>query len=266
MFIYTAAGGWFPGEAQDKIRQAAAHGFSAVEILLWKKMDLAEVKKAIAETGCKISAILCRESADEHQKELVDNGHGIVWEDAKDAFVNVMRETIAVAKELGVTKIVATTGNERFDVPRTVQHHNVVTALRAVAPMLEEAGIVCVLEPLNVLVNHRGYYLTTTEESAQIIREVDSPNVRILYDVYHQQITEGNLINNIRANIDLIGHIHLGDVPGRKEPGTGEINYPKVLQAIADTGYDQFVVFECGMTEDVDTVCKKMWAMYEALN
>ena len=111
--------------------------------------------------------------------------------------------------------------------------------------------------------DHRGYFLTATAEAAAIIDEVQNPAVRVLYDVYHQQITEGNLISTIRQYIDRIGHIHVGDVPGRKEPGTGEINYRNVFRAIRDTGYTGFVVFECGLSEDADTVCRKMWALLD---
>ncbi len=156
-----------------------------------------------------------------------------------------------------------TTGNEIAGVPRAEQHARVVAALRAAAPLAEAAGIQLVLEPLNILVNHMGYYLTTTAESVAVIEEVGSPMVKVLYDVYHQQITEGNLINNIRANIGHIGHIHVGDVPGRKQPGTGEINYKNVFKAIRDTGFTGFVVFECGLTEPVEVVCPKMWALLE---
>jgi len=153
------------------------------------------------------------------------------------------------------------TGNEIPGQTRAEQHARIVAALKAAAPLAEAAGVQLVLEPLNILVNHKGYYLTTTTEAAEIITEVGSPNVHILYDVYHQQITEGNLIDTIRANIRLIGHIHVGDVPGRKQPGTGEINYKNVFQAIRDTGYAGFVVFECGLTEPVELVCPKMWAL-----
>ncbi|MCL2300688.1 MAG: TIM barrel protein, partial [Firmicutes bacterium] len=149
--------------------------------------------------------------------------------------------------------------NERSDVSRQVQHANVVAALKAALPVIKGTGIQLVLEPLNVLVNHKGYYLTSTAEGAQIVKEVGSPQVRLLYDVYHQQITEGNLIETIQKYIGVIGHIHTGDVPGRKEPGTGEINYRNVFKAIAETGYDGYVVFECGLTEPVEIVTKKMF-------
>ena len=118
-----------------------------------------------------------------------------------------------------------------------------------------------VLEPLNILVDHMGYYLVTSKEGFDVIREVNSPNVKLLFDVYHQQTSEGNLISNIRNNIDLIGHIHLGDVPGRKEPGTGEINYRNVFKAICESGYTGYCALECGLTVDLDTGVKNMRAL-----
>ena len=92
--------------------------------------------------------------------------------------------------------------------------------------------------------DHAGYYLSRSDEAAEIVNSVDSPNVKILFDIYHQQISEGNLIPNIRAYQELIGHFHLADHPGRHEPGTGEINYHNVLKAIRDVGYDGFVGLE----------------------
>jgi hydroxypyruvate isomerase len=175
--------------------------------------------------------------------------------------VRAMGETVAAAQAIQCSTIVVTTGNERADVSRAAQQANVVAALQAALPVIKGTGIQLVLEPLNVLVNHQGSYLTTSAEGARIVREVGSPQVRMLYDVYHQQITEGNLINTIRNYGKEIGHFHIGDVPGRKEPGTGEINYRNVFQAIADTGYQGYVVFECGMTEPVEVVTGKMFAL-----
>jgi len=262
MFTLTVHNSWFKGEEYGKFAEAAKRGFRAVEILSWKGLDLPRLRAEINRTGVVVSAILIQ-STDPQTQALIANEHGMVHPDARDAFLTAIRETIAAAQIIGTKKIVVTTGNEIPGCPRSEQHDAVVRALRAAAPLAEAADIMLVLEPLNILVNHKGYYLTTTAESAAIIKEVGSPQVRVLYDVYHQQITEGNLINNIRAYIDVIGHIHVGDVPGRKEPGTGEINYRNVFKAIRDTGYDGFVVFECGLSEDVDTVCRKMWALLE---
>ena len=258
MFTLSCSGGWVPGAYAEKIRAAAALGYKAIEPLPWFGEDLRAARAASEETGCWISGIIVQ-SADKAVSDLMKWTHGIVWEDALGAFVQAMKETVVAAQTIGCTTIVVTTGNERGDVPRDVQHANVVAALKAALPVIKGTGLQLVLEPLNVLVNHKGYYLTSTEEGAQIIKEVGSPQVRLLYDVYHQQITEGNLIDTIHKYIGVIGHFHTGDVPGRKEPGTGEINYRNVFKAIAETGYKGYVVFECGLTEPVEIVTKKMF-------
>jgi len=260
MYTLSCCGGWVPGSYAEKIRAAAALGWKAIEPLGWIDQDLKAARAAIDETGCAISAILVQ-SADKKAAKLIGNSHGIVHGDARDAFAAAIGETLEAAKTLGCTTIVVTSGNERPGVPRRAQHANIVTALRGVLPVIRGSGVQLALEPLNVLVNHKGYYLTTSEEGAQIVREVGSSQVQMLYDVYHQQITEGNLIDNIKRYSKEIGHFHTGDVPGRREPGTGEINYKNVFKAIADTGYEGYVVFECGMTEPVEVVTRKMFEL-----
>ena len=113
---------------------------------------------------------------------------------------------------------------------------NAVEGLREAAPLLEQAGMTAVVEVLNTYVNHAGYFLYYVRDAAEMIDRVGSPNVKILFDIYHVQIMEGNLISQIRSNIDRVGHFHIGDVPGRHEPGTGEINYRNVFKAIYDLG------------------------------
>ncbi len=262
MFILTVHNSWFPGEDYDKFVLAKEQKFKAMEILNWSGLDLDRIKQQIDQTGVEVSAILVQ-SKDPAVQKMIANTHGIVNSDALPAFVTAIQESIAAAQKIGCRNIVVTTGNEVGGLSRQQQHDNIVAALKAAAPLAEAAGISLVLEPLNVLVNHKGYYLTTTAEGVEIIKEVGSDYVLLLYDVYHQQITEGNLINNIKDNIAYIGHIHVGDVPGRKQPGTGEINYKNVFKAIRETGFSGFVVFECGLTEPVEVVCPKMWALLE---
>jgi hydroxypyruvate isomerase len=100
-----------------------------------------------------------------------------------------------------------------------------------------------VLEPLNQL-DHPGEFLSSSDEGFAIVREVGSPNVRLLFDIYHQQISEGNLTRRIVDNLDLIGHFHVADVPGRHEPGTGEINYEHLFGVLREHGYGGYVGLE----------------------
>jgi len=128
-------------------------------------------------------------------------------------------------------------GQELPGLPREAQHQALIDGLRLAAPLLEKAGVTLTIEPLNLLIDHKGYYLSRSDEAFEIVRQVGSPRVKVLFDVYHQQITEGNLINNIRSGAEWIGHYHIAGHPGRGEIGSGEIDYRNVLRAIAETGY-----------------------------
>ena len=110
--------------------------------------------------------------------------------------------------------------------------------------MLETAGRTLVIEPLNELVDHAGYYLIRSDEAFEIVEEVGSSNVKVVFDIYHQQISEGHLIRNIIQNIDKIGHFHAAGNPGRNELTRGEIHYPQVFEAIQSTNYEGYVGLE----------------------
>ncbi|HZG55610.1 TIM barrel protein [Paenibacillus sp.] len=136
-----------------------------------------------------------------------------------------------------------TTGNDT-GAPRFQQRRSIVEGLRAAAPLLGEAGMTLMLEPLNTRVDHPGYYLAGANEGLEIVGEVDHASVRLLFDIYHQQIMEGDLIRTITKHIDWIGHFHAAGNPGRRELHLGEIHYPAVFQAIADTSYEGYIGLE----------------------
>ncbi len=255
--IFSAAGGWFGKGFIGNIDEAAAHGFKAIEQLTWTGVDLTEARKHLDAYNMTHTCIVIR-SHDNAKNEITAWKHGMVWADSRDAFIESFKESIEAAHALGCPNICATTGNERFDVSREEQFKICVETLSILGEMAAKEGIQIVLEPLNILVNHMGYFLVTTKEAVRMIQEVNNPAVKILFDIYHQQISEGNVIRNATENIDLIGHFHIGDNPGRKEPGTGEINYANVFKAIKETGYNKFLAFECGRTIDIDPLCEKM--------
>jgi len=126
------------------------------------------------------------------------------------------------------------------------QTANVIDNLRYVAEVCEPSGLVIVLEPLNAWTNHPGLFLTKIPQAYMICRAVNSPSIKIVDDLYHQQITEGNLIPNIDMAWDEIASFHLGDNPGRKEPTTGEINYKNIFKHIHKKGYDGVLCMEHG--------------------
>jgi hydroxypyruvate isomerase len=216
----------------ERLAMVAKCGLPAFEFWSWRDKDIDGILAKKKELGLEVAGF------------CIDPAHRLTLEKSKDRFVTAVRDTSPVLQKLGAKRMIVTTGNEIPRVPREAQHKSIVNCLKAGAPLAEEAGITLVLEPLNTLVDHGGYYLWSSAEGFEIVREVASKNVKLLYDIYHQQIMEGNLIANISKNIDLIGHFHVGDVPGRMEPGTGEINYLNVFKAIAKCGYDGFIGLE----------------------
>lgn len=172
-------------------------------------------------------------------KGVTAPGCGLVNPREREEFLKQTSMAVDAAKKMDCPQLVTLTGNELGGMPRSEQMKNAVDALRAAAPLLEKNGITAVVEILNTYVNHSGYFLYYVRDGAELIDRVGSPNVKLLFDIYHVQIMEGNLIDNIRSNIDRIGHFHIGDVPGRHEPGTGEINYRNVFKAIYELG-DQY--------------------------
>jgi hydroxypyruvate isomerase len=190
-----------------------------------------------------------------------DTGGPLVAPGSAERFLPALKESLAAAKKLGCRQIMAQVGNELKDLPRARQHENCVVAFRAAAPLCEDAGTTLTIETLNVLVDHKRYYLATSEEGFRMVDTVGSKCVRLLFDIYHQQITEGNLIANITRNIAKIGHFHVADVPGRHQPGTGEINYLNVFRAIIAAGYSGYLGLEMWPTVDHAKAVREASAM-----
>ena len=121
---------------------------------------------------------------------------------------------------------------------------NLTRALEGVVPILEDAGKMLILEPFNP-VDHQGHFLNGSADSLQICRSLGSPFIKINWDLYHMQLTEGNLVANMRDGMDQIGYVQIADVPGRHQPGTGELNYRFIFDALEDMKYTGPIGLEC---------------------
>ncbi|MCP4890686.1 MAG: TIM barrel protein [Planctomycetaceae bacterium] len=182
----------------------------------------------------------------------------LVNPDCRNAYLQGLRDSIETATRIGCPTLISQVGDVVPGLTRTEQHQSLVDGLRQAAPMLEEAGITLVIEPLNELIDHPGYYLVRSNEAFQIIDKVDSPRVKVVYDIYHQQISEGQLIANLTANIDKIGHFHAAGNPGRNELTIGELHYPSIFEAIAETDYQGYVGLEYWPVNDPVTGLKEV--------
>jgi hydroxypyruvate isomerase len=202
----------------DAIERVAGLGFDAVETYNWKTLDLPRVRKKLERTGVKLLS-MCTTSFN-----MTDPDHRGEW-------LSGLEESCQAAEYLGVKKLITQVGRDT-GATRETQHASIVEGFRAAIPTLERYGVTVMPEPLNVLVNHKGYYLSSAHEGFDIIKEVAHPNVRLIYDIYHQQITEGNIIPSVTENLDLIAHLHAAGTPGRHEMWLGELDYTNVFAAI----------------------------------
>ncbi len=159
-----------------------------------------------------------------------------------------LRNAVEVSKRTGCKWALLVPGRYDESLDWDYQTANVVEHLRWCAGIAEPAGVIIVLEPLNPK-NHPGLFLTKMAQACQICRAVASPSVKILDDMYHQQITEGNIIPNIDASWDELAAFHIGDSPGRNEPGTGEMNYRNIFKHIHGKGYQGVLCMEHGMSK-----------------
>ena len=220
----------------DRIRKAADAGYKSVEF--WDPSAVDIRKMAAAAAACDVKIVGCTLS--EPRSYQLDRPSAPV-------LANV-RKSIAIAKELGVVNLIGLSSDVqgRLDSQKNILIEN----LKRIADLAVAGEVTILLEPLNSLVDHRGCYLDSSLVGFEIVKCVDCPNIKLLYDIYHMQIMEGNLLANIAQNVDLIGHFHAAGVPGRHEPMLGETNYKYVLRQIDALGYERHVGLEYWPTYD----------------
>ena len=180
-------------------------------------------------------------------------------------FLDEIRAAVAVAQRVNAKWMTVVPGHLDLRRDMGYQTAHVVESLRLASAILEPHGLVMVLEPLNFR-NHPGLFLSGSAQAYEICRAVNSPACKILFDIYHQQIQEGNLIPNIEACWDEIAYFQIGDNPGRKEPTTGEINYGNVFRYIHSRGYTGILGMEHGNSEPGLAGEKKVIAAYRAVD
>jgi hydroxypyruvate isomerase len=231
---------------QDLVAQLEfmrAEGFTALEDNGMRGRDVATqetIGKTLDRLGMRMGVFVAH-TIDWQQPTLTTRDTA-----KRETFLKEIRESVDIAKRLNAKWMTVVPGHVDARPHLDFQTVNVVETLRRACEILEPHGLVMVLEPLNTLRNHPGMFLTSTPQAYLVCKAVDSPSCKILFDIYHQQITEGNLIPNINTAWDEIAYLQVGDNPGRNEPGTGEINYRNVFKHVHSKGFTGIVGMEHG--------------------
>lgn len=225
---------------------ARAAGFDAVEFLFPYEFGYQAIRPQLDEHGLQV--VLFNISPGDYaagDRGTLSHPH------RRADFQRTLQEALTYAHYLGSPRIHVMVGNRLPELPDRVQFDTVLENLAWAAPLAAAANVMLVIEPLNATDQPR-YLIHTTAEGMAIVEAVNHPQVRLQYDVYHAQMTEGNLISTIKRLLPFIGHMQISDVPGRHEPGTGEINYPAIFSTLEQLGYGGYIGLEYNPSGDTD--------------
>jgi len=223
----------------ERLHRAADLGFQHFEFWPWRNKDLAALEKAMQETGMQATQF---------------TGWGFVpgmnHPENHGAVLKEIEASCQTANRLGIPMMTVVGGNDQPGMIQDQMHTNIIEALKRAVPIAEKYQVMLILEPMNIRVDHKGHCLYGSPDGVRICRAVDSPWVKLNWDLYHMQISEGDLCGRLREGFDQVGYIQLADHPGRREPGTGEIAYGRVMKELWDLGYRKPVGVECYPSQD----------------
>ena len=223
----------------DRIHAAADAGFTNIEFWPWHGKNIEEIAKVCKDRGIEVA-------------QFTAWGFTPGMNNPKNhaQFVEEIKKSCKIAKQLDCKRMTVVGGNDQPNMTQKEMHQNIIDALKLVKPIVEQEGIMLILEPMNIRVDHKGHCLYGSEDAVRICREVDSPMIKINWVVYHMQISEGDLCGRLRDGFDQVGYIQVADHPGRHEPGTGEIYYPRVYKELERLGYTGPIGLECSPATD----------------
>jgi len=219
---------------ERRLEKVAEAGYHAVELVEefkgWSKEQFAAARRK------------------KHDLGLEFDGTTGVWQPladagARDIFLKSLRDFIPTMRELECSRLIMQTGDAIPGLSRAEMHANCIETLKRGGDIAAENKIELLIENIDPEENPK-YFLTSSAEGFEIARSVGNPHVKFLYDFFHEQIGQGNLIAKLEKNIDLVGLVHVADVPGRHEPGTGEINYSNIFRKLGELGYNRYVAME----------------------
>jgi hydroxypyruvate isomerase len=238
----------------ERIKRIAELGFSAYEFWFHdKRFDgkaLVPEKKnfeQIAELNAKY-----RLTTSDFVFNHPDGGIVASLIDRKDRprLLDSVEEMIGMAKKIGCRSFISGSGNKVPGLKREKALESMVDGLSAIGAICAKNGITIILEPFNSRVDHPDYFLDDPETCVDVLKKVNNPSVKMLFDIYHMQIMHGNIVAFLRENIGHVGHFHIAAVPGRHEPDSGELDYPFILREIDRLGYTGYCGLEYWPTID----------------
>jgi hydroxypyruvate isomerase len=229
------------GPIEEEFELAARAGFQSVESLTqyaaWSDADIERVKKLCRSNGMTVDTVLAQQDWKKRPVSIVDPAH-------RETFLGDVRNAIVYAQKLEIANVSVTSGLSAAGRTYQEQYASLTEGIKRAADLVAAAKLTLLVEPLNSLVDHPGCFLTSCVDGLKLIKEINLPHVRMLFDIYHEQVMRGNVIRTLTEAAPYVSVFHVADNPGRNDPGTGEINFPNVYQAIRKTGYTGYIGME----------------------
>ncbi len=225
----------------DRFQKVKECGIDTVEFWKWTNKDIDRVCELLKKHDLKVSIfnLVCKD-----EQLSYDLSRGILNAGRAEELVSAIEESVPVYRKLGASAMIVLIGeNEPF------HKDNVVKCLKAAAEVAEREDVTLIVEPLNDI-DRKNYSMPYATPMFEVLREVGSPKVKMLYDIYHQNMMGDFDMDEIKANIDLIGHFHVADAPGRHEPGTGDVDYVSILKEINKLPYSDYIGLEYRATKN----------------
>lgn len=252
------------GNSDEQLAKAAEAGVQSVELVTeyvkWSEADAARFKARAQSYGLSIDALLNSPDWTKRPVSMVNPEH-------REGFLSDLRSSIEWAHRLGSPQIIIMSGNEQPGMTHEAQYASMVEAAKRGTDLAEAANVTLILENLNSKVNHKGYFLTSAREALRCVKEVDRPNLRMLFDIYHEAVQNGDPIPALLEAEPYVAVFHVADQPGRNDPGTGDMKWDDIYKAIGRTSYSGYIALEyLPKGDEVASLQKALTQMRKDLN
>jgi hydroxypyruvate isomerase len=229
------------GTFEEKLAAAAEAGLQAVELVNeqqgWSDADVTKYKRLLESYRLRADTVVGQTDWTKRPVTMVNPAH-------RNGFLQDVKAAIAWAKKLDVPQVILLSGNEQPGLTREAQYASLVESAKRATELAAAADITVILENLNSKVDHKGYFLTNAREALRVAKEVDNPHFRLLFDIYHEYVQNGDPLAAMKDAEAYTAVYHVADAPGRHDPGTGKMKWSEIYKAIGKSGYSGYLTFE----------------------
>ncbi len=229
------------GPFEQRLETAAKGGARSVELvdehLKWSDTQIANVKKLARSLLLGMDTVIATPNWGTRPVSLVRP-------EQRDNFLADIRQAITFAQKLEIPQIILMSGNAVPGKTKDEQYSSLLEGVKRAADLAAKANLTLIIEPLNNKVDHKGFFLDNCVDGLRLVKEVQSPHVKLLFDIYHEQVQLGNVIRTLTDAAPHTAVFHIADNPGRHDPGSGEMNYDNIYRAIAKTGFRGYITME----------------------